>query len=307
MFPLRASDHRLLSPHDARGGRVYPADGRRRGHREPTARVTTARPRPRRAGRRALRAGRDGAAAVRGRVQGGNVDHDLRDGRRAPPLAAADSGVRRGRVRGTLWKNVQPMFARADLSTPISKAPAPTATRRAGRQRQGRTLRQPRLLELPAVQLSPVAHPGAEARGRGRRVDREQPRDGPAVAADAGTIANLEKPGLPFMGTRSTANMNAPWFAITEAGGIRIALGRVYVLDEQHSGLEEPGPPLLRGQIHRSPDHQRSQEATPTSTPSSCTPHWGVEYAILAAAAGEEPRTRCSRPARPRSSAAIRT
>ncbi len=91
------------------------------------------------------------------------------------------------------------------------------------------------------------------------------------------TVDRLEEVGLPFTGTRHRERMSAPWYAITNEGGFRLAwIACTYGTN----GLPDPQQQVL-GCWEDEAELKReiaTLEATPGIDAVIVTPHWGEEY-----------------------------
>lgn len=178
----------------------------------------------------------------------------------------------------SLWKNVQPLFARADLSYANLEGPCADGLTTAGAAHDpGKIFDNHVYSSYPQFNYNPELIPALKLAG----VDvvstaNNHAMDRRSKGADR-TIENLKKEGMPFMGTRSTADMNAPWYAITEAKGIRI--GWVACT------FSTNGIPDAKNQVLSCYDDKSTVLQTITDLKKRSdidavivTPHWGVEY-----------------------------
>ena len=178
----------------------------------------------------------------------------------------------------SLWKNVQPMFARADLSYANLEGPCADGLTTSGATHDpGRRFDNHVYSSYPQFNYHPSLISALKLAG----VDvvstaNNHAMDCRSAGADR-TIANLEKEGLPFMGTRSTANMNAPWYAITEAKGIKVGW---VACTFSTNGIPDSKNQVLSCYDDKAtvlqtiPDLKKRSDIDAVIV----TPHWGVEY-----------------------------
>lgn len=178
----------------------------------------------------------------------------------------------------SLWKNVEPLLSRADLTYGNLEGPCAEGTTTGG------TTTDPGLRfdgkvysSYPQFNYNPALIPALQNAGfdvvstaNNHALDRR------GIGADR-TIANLKKNGLPFTGTRSTADMSADWYTITESKGVRVAW---VACTFSTNGIPDP-----KNQVLSCYEDKSTLLSTITSLSKRSdvdaimvTPHWGVEY-----------------------------
>jgi hypothetical protein len=176
----------------------------------------------------------------------------------------------------SLWKNVQPMLARADLTYANLEGPCADGHTAGGTtQDPGKVFDQrvyssypqfnyhPSLiseLKLAGIDVVSTANNHALDR-RGRGADR--------------TIENLNREGLPFTGTRPNGNTSAPWYAITESKGVKIGW---IACTFSTNGIPDPGNQVLSCYEDKSTLLATIRSLKDQVDAVLVTPHWGVEY-----------------------------
>lgn len=178
----------------------------------------------------------------------------------------------------SLWKNVQPMFARADLTYGNLEGPCADGHTTSGtRADPGKVFDGNVYSSYPQFNYHPSLIPALKNAGfdvvstannhaldrRGRGADR--------------TIENLKSEGLPFTGTRSTAAMDSPWHTVVQAKGIKVAF---IACTFSTNGIPDPMNQVLS--CYEDKDTLlgaiRNLKASPDVDAVIVTPHWGVEY-----------------------------
>lgn len=178
----------------------------------------------------------------------------------------------------SLWKNVQPLFSRADLTYANLEGPCADGhttsgtTRDPGKVFDGRVYSSypqfnyhPSLvgaLKNAGIDVVSTANNHALDR-RGHGLDR--------------TIENLESAGLPFTGTRPSTDMQHKWYTMTEAKGVRVAW---LACTFSTNGIPDP-----QNQVLSCYEDKETVLSTIKSLKQRgdvdaiiVTPHWGVEY-----------------------------
>lgn len=178
----------------------------------------------------------------------------------------------------SLWKNVEPLLSRADLTygnlegpcadgiTPGGTAPDP-----------GKVFDQKVYSSYPQFNYHPSLIDSLKESGfdyvstannhamdrRGRGVDR--------------TIDNLRTKGLAFAGTKKSDDSDPHWFALSEAKGVRIAW---VACTFSTNGIPDPNNQVLSCYEDKSTvlSTIRSLKARPDVDAVIVTPHWGIEY-----------------------------
>ena len=178
----------------------------------------------------------------------------------------------------SLWKGVQPLFARADLSYANLEGPCADGHTASG------TARDPGLVFDDRVYSSYPQfnyHPSLIGALAGAGFDVVSTANNHALdrrgrGADR-TIENLVSAGMPFTGTKPSSNMEAPWHAVTEAKGVRIAwLACTY----STNGIPDTKQQVLHCYEDRSTvlSTIRALRDQPDIDAVIVTPHWGNEY-----------------------------
>lgn len=178
----------------------------------------------------------------------------------------------------TLWKDVQPLLSKTDLTYANLEGPC------ADGHTTGGTKVDPGLVfdgsvysSYPQFNYNPALIPSLKQLGvdvvstannhaldrRGRGADR--------------TIENLKKDGLAFTGTRSTEGASAPWFTVTEAKGVRVAW---LACTFSTNGIPDPKNQVLSCYEDKATllSTIRELKARTDVDAIMVTPHWGVEY-----------------------------
>lgn len=178
----------------------------------------------------------------------------------------------------SLWKNVQPLFSKTDLTYGNLEGPCAEGTTTGGSTTDPGMKFDDRVYSsYPQFNYNPALIPALKTAGfdvvstaNNHAMDRR------SLGADK-TVANLEKNEMPFTGTRSTANMDAPWYAITETKGVRIAW--------LACAFSTNGIPDTKNQVLSCYEDKTTLIATLKELKARTdvdailmTPHWGVEY-----------------------------
>lgn len=178
----------------------------------------------------------------------------------------------------SLWKNVQPMFARADLTYANLEGPCADGFTTSGAAHDpGRVFDNKVYSSYPQFNY----HPSLISALKDAGVDVVSTANNHAMDRRSRgldrTIENLKKEGMPFTGTRSTADMNAPWYAITEAKGIRIGW---VACTFSTNGIPDAKNQVLSCYEDKATVLQTIGDLKRRSDIDAVivTPHWGVEY-----------------------------
>jgi hypothetical protein len=179
----------------------------------------------------------------------------------------------------SLWKNVEPLLARADLTYANLEGPCAEGVATTGEARDpGKRFDNKVYSSYPQFNY----HPSLIGSLKNSGIDvvstaNNHALDRRALGADR-TIENLKEAGLPFAGTRPSNDANAPWYTITEARGVKVAWVAC--------SFSTNGIPDTKNQVL----HCYEDKATLLSTIRGLagrrnevdavivTPHWGVEY-----------------------------
>ena len=179
----------------------------------------------------------------------------------------------------SLWKDVEPLLSRADLTygnlegpcadglTTSGAAPDP------GEHFDNRVYSSyPQFNYHPSL-IGALKNSGFDvvSTANNHAMDRR------SAGADR-TIENLKKAGLPLMGTRpSTADASAPWYTVTEAKGVKIAWIAC--------SFSTNGIPDAKNQVLHCYENKdallstiRGLKGRPEIDAIIVTPHWGIEY-----------------------------
>lgn len=177
-----------------------------------------------------------------------------------------------------LWKNVEPLLSRADLTYGNLEGPCAEGVAATGEARDpGRTFDERVYSSYPQFNYHPslitsLAESGFDvvSTANNHALDRR------SLGADR-TIANLKEAGLPFTGTRSTADMDAPWYAVTEAKGVKVAW---VACTYSTNGIPDTKKQVLDCYQDKTTllSTIRDLKARAEIDAVIVTPHWGVEY-----------------------------
>lgn len=179
----------------------------------------------------------------------------------------------------SLWKNVEPLLSRADLTYGNLEGPAAEGVSTGGETRDpGKVFDNRVYSSYPQFNYHPSLIPSLKSSGfdvvstaNNHALDRR------SLGADR-TIKNLREGGLPFTGTKPSTDANAPWYTITESRGVKVAWVACT--------FSTNGIPDTKNQVL----HCYEDKATLLSTIRGLagrprevdavivTPHWGVEY-----------------------------
>jgi hypothetical protein len=178
----------------------------------------------------------------------------------------------------SLWKNVEPLLARADLTYGNLEGPCAEGLATTGESRDpGMTFDAKVYSSYPQFNYHPSLINSLKDSGfdvvstaNNHALDRR------SAGADR-TIKNLDAAGLPFTGTRSTANMEAPWHTVTQAKGVKVAWVACT--------FSTNGIPDTKNQVLSCYEDKTTLLATIRELKAQrdidaviVTPHWGVEY-----------------------------
>lgn len=178
----------------------------------------------------------------------------------------------------SLWKDVEPLLSRADLTYGNLEGPCAEGVAATGEARDpGMTFDKKVYSSYPQFNYHPSLINSLKDSGfdvvstaNNHALDRR------SLGADR-TVKNLKEAALPFTGTRSTADAEAPWYAITEAKGVKVAwLACTYALN----GIPDPKNQVLKCYEDKALvlSTIRELKARRDIDAIVVTPHWGVEY-----------------------------
>jgi len=179
----------------------------------------------------------------------------------------------------TLWAPVEDLLAQADTTYANFEGPSARGTNSAGRSVTDPGFVFDQIVYASYPQFNYHGHLPADLKASGfdvvstannHSMDRRQ------RGADL-TVEAMQAAGLPFTGTRSRADMSAPWHTITEANGFTLAwLACTYGTN----GLPDPDNQVLGCWDDETTIKTtiRTLRATPGIDAVIVTPHWGVEY-----------------------------
>jgi poly-gamma-glutamate synthesis protein (capsule biosynthesis protein) len=178
----------------------------------------------------------------------------------------------------SLWKNVEPLLSRADITYGNLEGPCADGHTASGTAADpGKVFDQSVYSSYPQFNYHPSLIDDLKATGfdvvstannhaldrRGRGADR--------------TIENLRAKGLAFTGTKRADEPDAPWFTMTEAKGVRVAF---VACTFSTNGIPDPKNQTLSCYEDKAAllTTIRSLKERPDVDAVIVTPHWGVEY-----------------------------
>lgn len=179
----------------------------------------------------------------------------------------------------SLWKNVEPLLSRADLTYANLEGPCAEGVATTGQTTDpGKRFDNHVYSSYPQFNY----HPSLIGALKNSGIDvvstaNNHAMDRRALGADK-TIKNLEEAGLPFAGTRKSTDADPHWYTITEAKGVKVAW---VACSFSTNGIPDPKNQVL---------NCYEDKSTLLSTIRSLagrhgevdavivTPHWGVEY-----------------------------
>jgi hypothetical protein len=178
----------------------------------------------------------------------------------------------------SLWKHVEPLLARADLTYGNLEGPCADGVTTSGEARDpGEHFDNHVYSSYPQFNYHPSLIGALVSTGfdvvstaNNHAMDRR------ALGADR-TIANLKKAGLPFAGTRPSNDDSASWYTVTEAKGVKVAWVAC--------SFSTNGIPDTKHQVLHCYEDKATLLATIRSLKTRdgidavvVTPHWGIEY-----------------------------
>jgi hypothetical protein len=178
----------------------------------------------------------------------------------------------------SLWKNVEPLLSRADITYGNLEGPCADGHTTSGTAPDpGKVFDQRVYSSYPQFNYHPSLIDDLKASGfdvvstannhaldrRGRGADR--------------TIENLRAKGLAFTGTKRSDEPDASWFTMTEAKGVRVAF---VACTFSTNGIPDPKNQTLSCYEDKSAllSTIRSLKERPDVDAVVVTPHWGNEY-----------------------------
>jgi len=176
----------------------------------------------------------------------------------------------------SLWHEVQPLLARADLTYGNLEGPTADGHTRSGLASDpGRRYDNAVYTSYPQFNYHPSLVTDLKASGfdvvstaNNHALDRR------GSGADR-TIEHLKAGELAFTGTRSSANMSAPWYATTEAKGVRVGW---LACTFSTNGISDPKNQVLSCYEDRAALLETIRTLRTQVDAVIVTPHWGVEY-----------------------------
>lgn len=184
----------------------------------------------------------------------------------------------------SLWKNVEPLLERADLTYGNLEGPCAEGVAATGEARDpGKTYDNRVYSSYPQFNYHPSLVGSLKDSGfdvvstaNNHALDRR------SLGADR-TIKNLKAGGLPFTGTRATNDMDAPWYTVTEAKGVKVAWVACT--------FSTNGIPDTKNQVLNCYEDKTTLLSTIRGLKGRAdvdavivTPHWGTEYTHTPAA-----------------------
>ncbi|CAN5910482.1 hypothetical protein BH11MYX4_BH11MYX4_58810 [soil metagenome] len=179
----------------------------------------------------------------------------------------------------SLWKNVEPLLARADITYGNLEGPCAEGVTTGGESRDpGKVFDNRVYSSYPQFNYHPSLIGALEESGfdvvstaNNHAMDRR------TLGADR-TVKNLREAGLPFTGTRASNEPDAAWFAMTQANGVRVAF---VACTFSTNGIPDPNNQVLSCYEDKATllATIRGLAARPRDVDAIVvTPHWGVEY-----------------------------
>ncbi|MDB4937468.1 MAG: hypothetical protein JWP87_4440 [Labilithrix sp.] len=179
----------------------------------------------------------------------------------------------------SLWKNVEPLLSRADLTYGNLEGPCADGVATTGEARDpGKRFDNKVYSSYPQFNYHPSLIGALKDTGfdvvstaNNHAMDRR------ALGADR-TIENLKEAGLPFAGTRPSTDPNAPWYTITESKGVKVAW---VACSFSTNGIPDTKNQVLHCYEDKATllETIRALAARPNEVDAVIvTPHWGVEY-----------------------------
>ena len=180
----------------------------------------------------------------------------------------------------SLWKNVEPLLSRADLTYANLEGPCAEGLSTTGEMTDpGKRFDGKVYSSYPQFNYHPSLIGSLKESGidvvstaNNHALDRRW------AGADR-TIENLKKAGLPFAGTKASTDTSPSWFTITEAKGVKVAWVAC--------SFSTNGIPDTKSQVLNCYEDKATLLATIKGLASRrsadvdaiiVTPHWGVEY-----------------------------
>jgi hypothetical protein len=179
----------------------------------------------------------------------------------------------------SLWKNVESLLERADLTYGNLEGPCAEGVTTSGEASDpgkvfdGRVYSSyPQFNYHPSL-IGALKNSGFDvvSTANNHALDRR------TLGADR-TIKNLKEAGLPFTGSRSSTDENAAWYTITQARGIKVAW---VACTFSTNGIPDPKKQVLNCYQDKATllSTIRGLVGRPNEVDAVIvTPHWGVEY-----------------------------
>ncbi|MBX3189611.1 MAG: CapA family protein [Labilithrix sp.] len=179
----------------------------------------------------------------------------------------------------TLWRDVEPMLAKADLTYGNLEGPCAEGVTTSGQARDpGKVFDGSVYSSYPQFNYHPSLIGDLKSSGfdvvstaNNHALDRR------ALGADR-TITNLKAAGMPFTGTRPSDDQSAPWYTITESRGVKVAW---VACTFSTNGIPDPKKQVLMCYENRETvlSTIRGLAARTGEVDAVIvTPHWGAEY-----------------------------
>jgi hypothetical protein len=177
----------------------------------------------------------------------------------------------------SLWKNVQPLIARADLAYANLEGPCAAGVTASGTNAPdpGKVLDKTVYSSYPQFNYHPSLVPAlVEAGFDVVSTSNNHAMDRRSLGVDR-TIDALHAAGLPFVGTRRSDDDHPTWSAITEAKGVRVGwVGCTF----STNGIADPKNQVLSCYEDKSTVLSTIRSLAREVDAVIVTPHWGVEY-----------------------------
>ncbi len=179
----------------------------------------------------------------------------------------------------SLWKNVEPLLSRADITYGNLEGPCAEGVSTGGEARDpGKVFDNRVYSSYPQFNYHPSLIGALKESGfdvvstaNNHALDRR------TLGADR-TIKNLRAAGMPFTGTRASNEPEASWYTMTEAKGVRVAF---VACTFSTNGIPDPKNQVLSCYEDKATllATIRGLAGRPNEVDAIVvTPHWGVEY-----------------------------
>lgn len=179
----------------------------------------------------------------------------------------------------SLWSPVEDLLGQADVTYANHEGPSAHGTNASGRDVHDPGFVFDNIVYGSYPQFNYHAYLETDLKASGIDVvstANNHALDRRALGADR-TIEALVAAGMPYTGTRSRADMTAPWYTVTEARGFKIAW---LACTFSTNGIPDSASQVLGCWEDETAikDTIRELRATPGIDAVIVTPHWGVEY-----------------------------